>query len=203
MKFVLIILGVLSATASQSQSRLDLEKIALKADVKPLVKGKKIKENPLDMYTSLPSIYTEDVTTYKFGKYAFSKGGENGPDDDERNSVSFLLYDQVSKKMAGMNLKVKKTSESKTLFSYLKTHYGTPQVIKEPQKPNAQGQVRGNAVYLWKNGIGKKAILLIAQGEERNKKFVYNSNLYVLDPAVKLKSPHVNETVLSYLLKGL
>ncbi|WP_336704055.1 hypothetical protein [Chryseobacterium indologenes] len=193
-KIVLIILYFIMCVSCQSQQKTDLEKVDFAKGYKEVLKDTKYQTEAREIVTTLPIAYTKDVAGYKFGNISFPEHKENNV---KSSTVGLLINNPAEKLTKGIKIEWEDTAAGNDLLAYMKSQYKNPKVLVGVPAKNNEGEILGNAAYLW--DLKDKTMVLVQYYEYTNNKPNISSVLYIVDNQVKTADGQ--ETAAAHLIK--
>ncbi|MDR4952536.1 hypothetical protein REB14_10155 [Chryseobacterium sp. ES2] len=193
-KIVLIILYFIMCVSCQSQQKTDLEKVDFAKGYKEVLKDTKYQTEAREIVTTLPIAYTKDVAGYKFGNISFPEHKENNV---KSSTVGLLINNPAEKLTKGIKIEWEDTAAGNDLLAYMKSQYKNPKVLAGVPAKNNEGEILGNAAYLW--DLKDKTMVLVQYYEYTNNKPNISSVLYIVDNQVKTADGQ--ETAAAHLIK--
>jgi hypothetical protein len=177
-KLILPLLLTFTLGYCKAQTHIDLEKLTFKEDVKVLLKDRRKHADPNEIATTLPEYSIYELDGFNYGPVNFT--GKNDPGFEDISGVSFLLNSVAEKKIVGVIMAIKNTSEAKKLVQYIMQKHGKPAELEPRPKPDKDGMLNGYNNFLWKDIQPGYSLVMVNNYNSTNKKQQFFTQVFIL-----------------------
>ena len=201
----IIIITFASLLFLSCTKRTDLEKVDFSLSYKKIFKDIKFEMEDEDITTTLPCVYTEEITHFCFGDIKFQNTDK---EEIPLSKVKILFNNASEQKTVGIIIQVEEEDIANKMFSYLKEQYNTPKTLLPTPSKDDKGRVTGSSAYLW--NIERKSMIFsqyyyyriyeYADGHEEYFPRV-SSTFYLIDSNVLTSFKDFKQTAVERLLK--